>query len=302
MPQLSLKLVKEIVGQEDTVYVNFGTMNMAHELTQKVRGIEVAPRSPDSMWVYRPQDTYAMGYIGYCPVRDAAGAVGDQERRYAVFSPNIHNGKYNYGERQKMASALHIAKGVANAAKHLRPLTTKQVLALTQGEFVSALFDAKSTAWSQVAKATQQIEGGKLFASERFRYKSETTPLQDELQRILNSDYVFVDKELEAQLYAAFAAVAEHEESKKLHDAKHTFIEVIEAHGRNTFRGYAEVNDDRSLFRLADTQENLFYFTQEELPDRLMGAMSVLSMVEVGIYVSGVGYRAANNMFYVRCE
>lgn len=296
MPQLSLKLVKDIIAQKDVITVNFGTMDMAHELTLKVRGIAVAPRSTDSMWVYRPQDTYAMGYIGYCRVHD----TGDQEQRYAVFSPNIHNGKYNYGEKQHMASALHRPKGVANAAKHLRPLTTKQVLEFTQGEFVSALFDAKSTARSQVAKATQQIDC-KLFALERFR-KSDTTPLQDELQRILNSDYVFVDKELEAQLHAAFAAAAEHEESKKLHDAKHTFIEVVEAHGRNTFRGYAEVNDDRGLGRLADTQENLFYFTQEELPERLMGAMSVLSMVEVGIYVSGVGYRAANNMFYVRCE
>ena len=296
MPQIALKLVKDIIAQKDVVTVNFGTMDMAHELTQKVRGIAVAPRSTDSMWVYRPQDTYAMGYIGYCQVHD----TGDQEQRYAVFSPNIHNGKYNYGEKQHMASALHRPKGVANAAKHLRPLTTKQVLEFTQGEFVSALFDAKTTARSQVARATQQIDC-KLFPLERFR-KADTTPLQDELQRILNSDYVFVDKELEAQLYAAFAAVAEHEESKQLHDAKHTFIEVVEAHGRNTFRGYAEVNDDRSLSRLADTQENLFYFTQEELPDRLMGAMSVLSMVEVGIYVSGVGYRAANNMFYVRCE
>ena len=296
MPQIALKLVKDIIAQKDVVTVNFGTMDMAHELTQKVRGIAVAPRSTDSMWVYRPQDTYAMGYIGYCQVHD----TGDQEQRYAVFSPNIHNGKYSYGEKQHMASALHRPKGVANAAKHLRPLTTKQVLEFTQGEFVSALFDAKTTARSQVARATQQIDC-KLFPLERFR-KSDTTPLQDELQRILNSDYVFVDKELEAQLYAAFAAVAEHEESKQLHDAKHTFIEVVEAHGRNTFRGYAEVNDDRSLSRLADTQENLFYFTQEELPDRLMGAMSVLSMVEVGIYVSGVGYRAANNMFYVRCE
>jgi hypothetical protein len=296
MPQLALKLVKDIIAQKDVVTVNFGTMDMAHELTLKVRGIAVAPRSTDSMWVYRPQDTYAMGYIGYFRVHE----TGDQEQRYAVFSPNIHNGKYNYGEKQHMASALHRPKGVANAAKHLRPLTTKQVLEFTQGEFVSALFDAKSTARSQVARATQQIDY-KLFPLERFR-KSDTTPLQDELQRILNSDYVFVDKELEAQLCAAFAAAAEHEESKKLHDAKHTFIEVVEAHGRNTFRGYAEVNDDRSLSRLADTQENLFYFTQEELPDRLMGAMSVLSMVEVGIYVSGVGYRAANNMFYVRCE
>ena len=302
MPQLSLELVKEIVGQEDTIYVNFGTMDMAHELTQKVRGISVAPRSTDSMWVYRPQDTYAMGYIGFCPpMRDAAGAIGDKDRRYAVFSPNIHNGKFNYGERQNMASALHIAKGVANAAKHLRPLTTKQVLEFTQGEFASAWYDAKCTAQRQMTRATQQIDY-MLFPLERFRQKSGIPPLQDELQRILNSDYVFVDKELEAQLYAAFAAVAEHEESKKIHDTKHTFIEVIEANGRNTFRGYAEVDGDRNLFPLADTQENKFYFTQEELPERLMGAMSVLSMVEVGVYVSGVGYRAANNVFYVRCE
>ena len=295
MPQLSLKLVKDIAGQRDAV-VNFGTMDMAHELTQKVRGIEVAPRSTDSMWVYRPQDTYAMGYIGYCQVHE----TGDQEQRYAVFSPNIQNGKYNYGEKQHMTSALHRTKGVANAAKHLRPLTTKQVLEFTQGDFASALFDAKSAARNQVTRATQQIDC-KLFPLERFR-KADTTPLQDELQRILNSDYVFVDKELEAQLYAGFAAVAEHEENKKLHEANHTFIEVIEAHGRNTFRGYAEVDNDRSLSRLADTKENLFYFTQEELPDRLMGSMSVLSMVEPGVYVSGVGYRAASNMFYVRCE
>ena len=292
MPQLSLKLVKDIAGQRDIV-VNFGTMDMAHELTQKVRGIEVAPRSTESMWVYRPQDTYAMGYIGYCQVYN-------QEQRYAVFSPNIHNGKYNYGENQHMTSALHRTKGVANAAKHLRPLTTKQVLEFTQGDFASALYDAKSTARNHVIRATQQIDY-KLFPLERFR-KADTTPLQDELQRILNSDYVFVDKELEAQLYEGFAAVAEHEENKKLHEANHTFIEVIEAHGRNTFRGYAEVDNDRSLSRLADTKENLFYFTQEELPDRLMGAMSVLSMVETGVYVSGVGYRAASNMFYVRCE
>jgi hypothetical protein len=296
MPQLSLKLVKDIVGQRDVVTVNFGTMDMAHELTQRVRGIKVAPRSTDSMWVYRPQDTYAMGYIGYCQVHE----TGDQEQRYAVFSPNIHNNKYNYGEKTNMTSALHRTKGVANAAKHLRPLTTKQVLEFTQGDFVSALYEAKSTARSQVAKATQQIDL-RLFALERYR-KPDLNPLQDELQRILNSDYVFVDKELEAQLRAAFTAVAEHEDSKKLHEAKHTFIEVIETHGRNTFRGYAEVDDDRSLYRMADTKENLFYFTQEELPDRLMGAMSVLSMVETGVYVSGVGYRAASNMFYVRCE
>ena len=295
MPQLSLKLVKDIAGQRDVV-VNFGTMDMAHELTQKVRGIEVAPRSTDSMWVYRPQDTYAMGYIGYCQVHE----TGIKSSVTRCSRPTYTTASITMVRNRHMASALHRPKGVANAAKHLRPLTTKQVLEFTQGDFASALYDAKSTARNHVIRATQQIDY-KLFPLERFR-KADTTPLQDELQRILNSDYVFVDKELEAQLHAAFTAAAEHEESKKLHEANHTFIEVIEAHGRNTFRGYAEVDNDRSLSRLADTKENLFYFTQEELPDRLMGAMSVLSMVETGVYVSGVGYRAASNMFYVRCE
>ena len=303
MPQLSLKLVKDIVEQPDNITVNFGTMDMAHALTLKIRGIQVAPRTSVSMWVYRPQDTYAMAYIGYLNVNE----TGEQKERYAVFSPNIQNGRYNYGEKQHMASSLHRAKGVITAAKYIRPLTIKQVLEFTQGDFASALYDAKTAARNQVAKATQQIDY-KLFALERpYRgssplRKSDTPPLQDELQRILNSDYVFVDKELEVQLYAAFAAFAEHKESKQLHDAKHTFIEVIEAHGKNTFRGFAEVDDERSLYRLADTKENLFCFTQEELSERLMGAMSVLTMVEPGKYVSGVGYRAARNMFYVKCE
>jgi hypothetical protein len=43
-------------------------------------------------------------------------------------------------------------------------------------------------------------------------------------------------------------------------------------------------------------------YTQEELPENLLGAMSVLSMVEEDQYVAGVGYRAGANMFYIKGE
>ena len=43
-------------------------------------------------------------------------------------------------------------------------------------------------------------------------------------------------------------------------------------------------------------------YTQEELPENLLGAVSVLSMVEEDQYVAGVGYRAGENMFYIKGE
>ena len=66
------------------------------------------------------------------------------------------------------------------------------------------------------------------------------------------------------------------------------------------FRGYNKVPEFRSI-RNAEFTNTAFSCTQEELPEHLLGAVSVLSMVDQGQYVEGVGYRAADNMFYVKC-
>jgi hypothetical protein len=266
---------------------------MAKALTEKVRGYKTAPKSLDSMWVYRPQDTYAMGWIRYADVFE--GGTGD--KRHAVYSPNIQNGKYSYGDNCFMSSALHFNKGLLNACKYLRPPTAKQALEQVQRDFARGVSRSLDEVKTKAHKITNKIDTD-VFGRTRLN----TAPLKRELANILKSDYEFLDKELEVQLTEAFEAVKELHDGRDIHDKDHTFIEVIQAQGANLYRGFKRVGQSYSLFRHDDSAENKIVYTQEELPENLLGAMSVLSMVEEDQYVAGVGYRAGANMFYIKGE
>jgi hypothetical protein len=291
---LELKLVRDLEkpNPDDKVYTpNLDVQMMADALTKKVRGYKTAPKSWESIWVYRPQDTYAMGWVRYADVFE--GGTGD--KRHAVYSPNIQNGKYSYGDNCFMSSALHFNKGLLNACKYLRPPTAKQALQQVQRDFARGVSRSLDEVKTKAQKITNKIDTD-VFGRTRLN----TAPLKRELANILKSDYEFLDKELEVQLTEAFEAVKELHDGRDIHDRDHTFIEVIQAQGANLYRGFNRVSQSYSLFRHDDSAENKIVYTQEELPENLLGAMSVLSMVEEDQYVAGVGYRAGANMFYIR--
>jgi hypothetical protein len=296
MSDLELKLVRDLEkpNPDDKVYTpNLDVQMMADALTKKVRGYKTAPKSWESIWVYRPQDTYAMGWVRYADVFE--GGTGD--KRHAVYSPNIQNGKYSYGDNCFMSSALHFNKGLLNACKYLRPPTAKQALQQVQRDFARGVSRSLDEVKTKAQKITNKIDTD-VFGRTRLN----TAPLKRELANILKSDYEFLDKELEVQLTEAFEAVKELHDGRDIHDRDHTFIEVIQAQGANLYRGFNRVSQSYSLFRHDDSAENKIVYTQEELPENLLGAMSVLSMVEEDQYVAGVGYRAGANMFYIKGE
>ncbi len=296
MSDLELTLVRDIEKPNPDYKVyspNLDVKMMADALTKKVRGYKTAPKSLESMWVYRPQDTYAMGWIRYGDVFDG----GTGERRNAVYSPNIQNGKYSYGDNCFMSSALHFDKGLLNACKYLRPPTAKQVVEQVQRDFARGVSRSLDEVKTKVHKITNKIDTD-VFGRTRLN----TAPLKRELANILKSDYEFLDKELEVQLTEAFEATKELDDGRDIHDKDHTFIEVVQAQGANLYRGFKKIPQHFTLFHLDDCFENKIAYTQEELPERLLGAMSVLSMVEEGQYVAGVGYRAGENMFYIKGE
>ena len=293
---LELKLVRDLEkpNPDGKVYTpNLDVQMMADALTKKVRGYKTAPKSWESIWVYRPQDTYAMGWVRYADVFE--GGTGD--KRHAVYSPNIQNGKYSYGDNCFMSSALHFNKGLLNACKYLRPPTAKQALQQVQRDFARGVSRSLDEVKTKAQKITNKIDTD-VFGRTRLN----TAPLKRELANILKSDYEFLDKELEVQLTEAFEAVKELHDGRDIHDRDHTFIEVIQAQGANLYRGFKRVSQSYSLFRHDDSAENKIVYTQEELPENLLGAMSVLSMVEEDQYVAGVGYRAGANMFYIKGE
>ena len=291
---LDLILVSELSKEPpSTGSENIGVMDMANDLKDKVRGLCTARKDHQSLWVYRPQDTYVMGWI--CYTDHMTG--GDGEKRYSVFSPNIDNGKYNWGDRQNMSSALHRAKAVNNAEKYLRPLTLPQTIRLVQGEFKSKLRHSAADMGTELWALANELRTGFFERGSR-----QPNALQNELQHLLHSDYVFLDKELEQTIHKVFAAREEHEEGRKLTDGNHTFIEAYQVGGRQCFRGYDDVKNYAHFSPVKTEGAEMLRYTQEDLPEYLMGAISVLSMVDVGQYVVGVGYKAGNNMFYVKCE
>jgi hypothetical protein len=158
---LDLMLVSEIsklppcTGNE-----SFGVMDMAFDLKLKVRGLRTVQKDQDwrknELWVYRPQDTYAMGWICYADHMTG----GDGENRYSVFSPNISNGKYTHGDRGYMSSALNRDTAVKNAAKYLRPLTLQQTVRLVQKEFKHKLNTAAQQMGTELRGLTSELRDG----------------------------------------------------------------------------------------------------------------------------------------------
>lgn len=290
---LYLPTVESIKKDASDTSVNFGVMDFAHDLQQVMRGIEVAPKSQESMWVYRPQDTYAMGFIAYADFMDN----GDGERRYSVFSLNVYNNKYQHGERQRMSSSLHRAKAVKNAAKYLRPLTVEQVLKQSQSEFVNKTYEAGSEARSEAQRAVNDFNRGNLFDVNSYRAPTKS-PLYNELKHMIDVGHSFLDKDLEANLRAAFTAMDDFEASREVNAKHHTFVEAYQLGDQTRFRGFHDVENQRLRVNKGET----FDYAQDELPEHLAGGMSVLSMLEAGRYVMGVGYRATTTTFYVKCE
>jgi hypothetical protein len=179
--------------------------------------------------------------------------------------------------------------------KYLRPLTARQVIGQAQSGFYDKLSTVKAAATLAYSKVVNTGEFN-LFPSSTYRMRTPSA-LQVELQTMLNSGHKFINKELEADLRASYSALEELADSKQLTDRKHTFVEAYTVGDSTRFRGFNNVDNDRSLYGV--DWSTSFDYAQEELPESILGGISVLSMVEEGHYVAGVGLKIADNVFYL---
>jgi hypothetical protein len=116
---------------------------------------------------------------------------------------------------------------------------------------------------------------------------------------MVETGYEFLDKTLGEQLRKAFAALKEHEIARSANKDTFIFVEALKTvTGRQTFR--VALNAKVNYFGDEVRQEDISVYTQEELPEELAGKLSVLSMLDIEGYVEGVGYRAAESVFYLR--
>ena len=81
-------------------------------LTQHMRGIKFGTLGTHDvtqthmLWVYMDEQPFAMGYIGYGDWQTEV--TGDS--KFVVYAHTIINGKYSYGDQQKIATSVHLDK------------------------------------------------------------------------------------------------------------------------------------------------------------------------------------------------
>lgn len=272
-----------------------GLLDFAHELTQKMKGYKVSVSKMHNMlYVYREGDNYVMGIIGYGDFQTS----GDGNDRFAVWSPNIQNNKYRHGLQQNMSLAVNMDKAVKNAMKYIRPLTVEQTMKLSMRQCASAAREVVAKIRDNAGEIRREL------VNNFFDTGTYSTPkpnaLQRELRHLVESGYEFLDKDLGDKLHKMFDGLKELEAARQVVDNTFTFVEAfVSPTGRQMFRVHTDV-DTTQHYAFIMLPDDTSVYDQHNLPDELAGKLSVLSMLEPEGYVEGVGYRAADNVFYVR--
>ena len=57
-----------------------------------------------------------------------------------------------------------------------------------------------------------------------------------------------------------------------------------------------------SIHESVDEYQRPIVFTNDTLDDELQGSLAVLSMVDIGDHVEGVGYRDSEDMYFAYCK
>jgi len=272
-----------------------GLLDFAHDITQQMKGYKVSVSKRHNMlYVYREGDNYVMGIIGYGDFQ----TNGDGNDRYAVWSPNIKNMKYGYGLQQNMSLALKRDKAVKNAMKYIRPLTVEQTMKLSMRNCARAAQDVVAKIRDNTGEIRRELVNN--FFDTSTYSAPRPNSLQQELKHLVESGYEFLDKDLGDRLHKMFGGLKELEAARQIVDNTFTFVEaVVSPTGRQVFRVHTDI-DASTHYSFTMLPDNTSVYDQHNLPDELAGKLSVLSMLESEGYVEGVGYRAADNVFYVR--
>lgn len=280
----------------------FGVSDFAYDLEQ-ASGLCTAPRDNQTRWVYRKNDTYALGWIGYGRWQDRS-----KTETYVVYSPYIVNNKYGHGDRTRMSMTTSRPTAVKNAMKYLRPLMPAHIMEQSRALCRDGFNAMLNTVKEQMARMATDLERNLFPTYYRWSSTAEgnTSQLRNELEHLVNSGYKFLDPAIGEQLSKYFGVMREASDISR-RDPKFTFVEITpnpQAKGGATLR-IVEGHDITShmwtgVWTEKDPKMVGETYHAADAPEDVLQKIAVLNMVEDEHYVEGVGYRVCDRVFYLR--
>jgi hypothetical protein len=255
-----------------------------NKVREAFRGVEFILVNNNRAWVYYPNEPYPMGYIGYGDFRTEV--VGDDT--YMVASRTITNDKYaSYQDQHHMKMTVNMTTAIRNAKRFLRNFSTREMARANVRDAVSKSQENEGSLGTEYRSAMRG-----LFDNE----SSQSNRMLTELRNLVDTGHEFVDPAFGSELTAMFKLYDDHKlvKDKPIHCY---FVRVYERFGKQTFDVCMVDNLHKGLWR-TDVSTEITRYT-DDLPEDIMGKVSMLAMVENGTYVDDVGYRADEGLFYV---
>ena len=274
-------------------------VKLVEKLQRELRGVRFAFTRKMAV-VYREDDIYILGGVMFDKLQDST-----DNYLYGVWSPFIENAKYS---QDYWKSGLLVSSSMDRIVKHAKTYLTSMSL--------SHMYQIHAAEIKEQESLPKQDHSDKIYEQSKELFGSVSNALKCVSRVLIGSDSseehwvvgtlwklanspqakAFLPDDRINKLLALQDLQSE---SFKLQEyqPEHLPIHVMWHKGRERqmFR-YVEHADEYKEFPVIST------FCQNELPYNATDKLSALSLVDVGEYVTGVGYRKYENLFYITKE
>jgi hypothetical protein len=215
------------------------------------------------------------------------GARKNKTHTYGVYSRKISNAKYaTHREQHHMVLATDVKKAVKNVLKYMMPYTTK--------ELAQAFYEP-------VVNNVKNVEGK---IEREMRSKAEPL-VYDHLEiakelAYLKAQGVQFKSAKFREVADSIGDVVERLQTERDRNVGATFVRIYEVGGQQMFSTQEVMMIKKHVQQLQGSEEGRIEGKPvEEMPEDIVGAVSVLSILSNNQYVQNVGMKMDSNHFWI---
>jgi len=250
------------------------------------------PKNHNGVWVYRPNELYTLGHIGYGDFYEDETNSHNRKDRYMVCSPNIVNSRYTYHcDQFFMTMVKSMTSGVKKARTYMRTVQPAQVV---KNEYRNLREEVEKV--RRAAKDEYTLSARPILSD--FGNKTGTS-LEKELMHLHNIGHKWLDPSFATNLEKYLGIV---QENKAAFADTYTSVFVdISPREYEEPKYIVTRGIDARRYSMSDVNsDQVTVYDQHTMPEELGNKVHSLNILNEGQFVPDVGMHAVKGrLFYV---
>ncbi len=242
----------------------------------------------NEVWVYRTGDDYALGRIGFCsPNPERSAYVETNAPRYSVYSRAVTNEMYSPDKWSYNAvTSKDLKTAMRNASKYLKIFSPVEYAKMSIRTFSGHISSPRIDSIMRKDRAERDV---------RINMLEVTTALMDAIKQ----GFVIPSSELR-EIIEEYSAARQEYDGRMSSTTNGYYVRITDDMGtqRATVIKIDDVTGHCNGLPVFDLGE-VNSITTTDLPEDIMGKLSVLAMLGDDQYVEGVGMKVSPNMFWL---